>query len=81
MDNLNQDDEKYKAELAAQMNALVEACLFGDGSKHGVFVVGDSSKSTISIYALNSNHDEIRLMLMAAAEPYVFHPAGERVIN
>jgi len=66
-DNLNQDDEEYKAELAETLHALVDECLFGDGSKHGIFVLGDPANSTVSVYALNANFDETRVMLMAAA--------------
>ena len=79
-DNSKQDDEDYKATLADAMHALVDECIFGEG-KHGIFVLGDPGKSTVSVYALNANFDETRVMLMTAAEPYVFHPVDKRVIN
>ena len=76
----NPDDEEYKQQLAEAMHTLVDECLFGEG-KHGIFILGDPLKSTVSVYALNANFNEARVMLMAAAEPYVFHPVEERVIN
>ena len=78
--NLSPDDEEYKAALAEALHQMVDECIFGEG-KHGIFVLGDPAKSTVSVYALNANFDETRVMLMTAAEPYVFHPVDKRVVN
>jgi hypothetical protein len=78
------EDKNEKAEFMKRYNAelksLIDECIFGKEGVQALMLLHTPAQRTVAMYAVNADEDDVRMMLLSAATPYI-DMENPKVIN
>jgi len=65
---MDEEEKSFKDAYYATIDAAVRECIWGDGTKRGVLLIGNSETQSINIYSIDSTTEQVRGLLVGSLD-------------
>lgn len=74
------EKEDFMKRYSAELKSMIDECMFGKEGVQALVLLHTPVQRTVAMYAVNADEDDVRMMLLSAATPYI-DMENPKVIN